>query len=179
MFSVLIRNIFHLQSFLVSSGIELLGRRFVVLCVGKFGVSEVIAAFVLLLHAVGEEEEEENCTQESDHSTSYHRCRECEGKVMCPTFAQNKFIHNQKRITKCNFTSLKARENLSLSTSQSIIPLNKICKQLRIAETHPYLPGLLSSPTSSPMSLLRVCPCCETCCLDRQWAQSHSRSHSG
>lgn len=57
------------------SGVELLGWCFVVLCVGQFGVSQFVATFVLLLHAVGEEEEEEHGTQESDHPTCYHRWR--------------------------------------------------------------------------------------------------------
>lgn len=58
-----------------SSGVELLGRRFLILCVGKFGVSQVITTFILLLHTVGEEEEQENRTKESDHSACYYRWR--------------------------------------------------------------------------------------------------------
>lgn len=49
-----------------------------ILWIGKFGVSQVITAFILLLHAVGQEEEEENGTKESNHSTSYYSWREQE-----------------------------------------------------------------------------------------------------
>lgn len=74
---------------MASSGVELLGWCFVVLCVGHFAVSQFIATFVLLLHAVGEEEEEEHSTQESHHPACYHRWRgHKEGLIYCaPTLA--------------------------------------------------------------------------------------------
>lgn len=73
-FSVLIgRRHFHLKFLLVASSVELLGRCFVIGCCGKFGVPQVIATFILLLHTVGNEKEEENSKEESNHSTCYHR----------------------------------------------------------------------------------------------------------
>lgn len=61
-----------------SLGIELLGGGFVILCIGKFDVSQVITAFILLLHTVGQEEEEENSTQETNYSTCYYSWRKKE-----------------------------------------------------------------------------------------------------
>lgn len=59
-------------------GIELLAGGFVILRIGKFGVSQVITAFILLLHTVGQEEEEENSQKESNYSTCYYSWREQE-----------------------------------------------------------------------------------------------------
>lgn len=64
------------KSVLLRLGIELLGGGFVILCIGKFGVSQLIAAFILLLHTVGQEEEEENGTKETNNSTCYYSWRE-------------------------------------------------------------------------------------------------------
>lgn len=75
---------------LVRSGVELLGWRFVILCCGEFGVSQVITTFVLLLHAVGEEEEEQDGTDESNHPASDHRWRGHKQRlasVCCPAAA--------------------------------------------------------------------------------------------
>lgn len=87
LFSVLIdRWRSPVKSTLVSSGIELLGRCFVIGCCGKFGVSQGIAPFILLLHAVGEEDQEENSREESKHSACYHCCREHKGISKCYIF---------------------------------------------------------------------------------------------
>lgn len=87
-FSALKGRWFHFKSLLVSSGVELLGRRFVIGCCGNFCVPQGITTFILLLHAVGKKDEEENCTEESDHSAGYHRWRGHKNISKCCIFWQ-------------------------------------------------------------------------------------------
>lgn len=79
-----------LKPVLFRLGIELLGGGFVILCIGKFGVSQVITAFILLLHTVGQEEEEENGTKETNYSTSNYSWREQEMELKSPSVPHSK-----------------------------------------------------------------------------------------
>lgn len=103
-----------LKPLLFRLGIELLGRGFVILCIGKLGVSQVITAFILLLHTVGQEEEEENGTKETNYSTGYYSWREQERELKSPHSMENVF-------RKSLYTLLETR-----LTCQHLCPLPQI-----------------------------------------------------
>ena len=67
--------------------IKLLGRGLLIGCAGGFSLSQVVAALVLLPHAVDEQEDEEDGEQEADHAAcdnSWERERERhKGEVSC------------------------------------------------------------------------------------------------
>lgn len=56
----------------MGSGVKLFGGCLVVLRVGELGVSQVIAALVLLLQAVGQQHQQEDGTQKAHYSASDH-----------------------------------------------------------------------------------------------------------
>ena len=55
------------------SGVELLGGLLLVGTGGHFGHAQGVAALVLLLHAVGDEQDQEEGAQEPDHAACDHR----------------------------------------------------------------------------------------------------------
>lgn len=57
----------------MGSGVEFLGGRLLVLRVGELGFSQVVAALVLLLQAVGQQHQQEDGAQEAHHSAGDNR----------------------------------------------------------------------------------------------------------
>lgn len=55
--------------------VKLLGGSFLIGRSGRFPLSQIVAALVLLSHAVNQQEDEEDGEEEADHSSCNHSCQ--------------------------------------------------------------------------------------------------------